>query len=96
MKINWYNSGKYCFHWWISEKANHWFNQWKFYWFGFREDMIGSSFWGENGGKLEMKDGTDRSYRKWSKITLTASPMSIVNPKMFLLAALESQGSMAL
>ena len=25
------------FHWWISEKSNHWFNQWKFDWFRFRE-----------------------------------------------------------
>ena len=28
---------KIFFHWWISEKANHWFNQWKFDWFRFRE-----------------------------------------------------------
>ena len=37
MKINWFNSEKYCSHWWFSEKANHWFNQWKFDWFRFRK-----------------------------------------------------------
>ena len=31
---------KLFFHWWISEKANHWFNQWKFEWFRFREYTI--------------------------------------------------------
>ena len=29
-KINWFNS----------EKANHWFNQWKFDWFRFREHRV--------------------------------------------------------
>ena len=37
VKINWFNSEIYLFYWWISEKANHWFNQWKFDWFRFRE-----------------------------------------------------------
>ena len=37
VKINWFNSEKYFFHWWISEKENHWFNQGKFDWFRFRE-----------------------------------------------------------
>ena len=26
VKIDWFNSEKYCPHWWMSEKANHWFN----------------------------------------------------------------------
>ena len=38
-----YFSEKYFFHWWISEKSNHWFNQWKFDWFRFREYIIGSN-----------------------------------------------------
>ena len=37
MKINWFNSEKYCFHWSFSEKVNHWLNQWKFDWFRLRE-----------------------------------------------------------
>ena len=37
VKCNWFNSEKYYFHWQISEKSNHWFSQWKFYWFRFRE-----------------------------------------------------------
>ena len=28
---------KIILHWWISEKKNYWFNQWKFDWFRFRE-----------------------------------------------------------
>ena len=37
VKINWFKSEKYCFHWKINEKANHWLNQRKFDWFRFRE-----------------------------------------------------------
>ena len=37
MKIDWFDSEKYFFHLWISEKASHRFNQWKFHWFRFRE-----------------------------------------------------------
>ena len=28
------------FNWWLSEKANHWFNQWKFDWFKFRDHYL--------------------------------------------------------
>ena len=37
VKINWFSSEKYFFHWWISKKGNHWFNQWKFDCFRLRE-----------------------------------------------------------
>ena len=36
VKINWFN-GEKCF-WLMNQwKESHWFNQWKFYWFRFRE-----------------------------------------------------------
>ena len=45
VKINWFKSEKYFFNRWFSKKSHHWFNQWKFDWFIFREWSMRNLIW---------------------------------------------------